>query len=157
MNEQSASSSTTTATSTMQLLDNYAAAWNTRDGAAVVASLAPGGTYVNPQMPAPASGDELAGYIAALATAFPDFAFTYEAFDCGQQAFIHWTMTGTYTGPLPGVPGPTGASFTIRGLDRLEIDADGIRSVDNYFDQVNQLQQLGINVELSVAESGSDN
>lgn len=155
MNSQSASAST--ATSTKQLIDNYAAAWNSRDGAAVVASLAPGGTYVNPQLPGPASGDELAGYITALATAIPDYAFTYESWDCGQQAFVHWTMTGTYTGPMPGLPGPTGASFTLRGLDRLEIDEEGIRSVDNYFDQVGYAQQLDIEVTLSLAESDSSN
>lgn len=155
MNPQSASAPT--ATSTMQVLDNYVAAWNTRDGAAVVDSMAPGGTYVNPQMSAPASGDELVGYIAVLASAFPDYAFTYEAFDCGQQCFINWTMTSTYTGTLPGVPGPTGASFKISGLDRLEVDAEGIHSVVTYYDQLGQLLQLGIDVSLSVPGSDSSN
>lgn len=152
MNNQSASSATATVASPTQLVEAYVAAWNARDGAAVVAALAPGGTYVDPGLPEPVSGDALVGYITTLATAIPDFAFTTESFECGQHVMLHWIMTGTYTAPMPGLPEPTGAWFTLHGLDMIEIGADGIVSVDNYFDQLNWLLQLGIDVSLSVRE-----
>lgn len=88
-------------------------------------------------------GDALVGYITTLATAIPDFAFTTESFECGRHVMPHWIMTGTYTAPMPGLPEPTGASFMLHGLDMIEIGADGIMSVDNYFDQLNWLLQLG--------------
>lgn len=150
MNNQSAP--TNPGASPSLLVEAYLAAWNSRDGARVVASLAPGGTYVDPLLPGPVSGDALAGYVATLTTAMPDLAFTGETFDSGQHVTLRWTMTGSFTGPLPGVPGPTGASFALPGLDIIEVGPDGINSVDGYFDQLTLLRQLGVDVTLSAGE-----
>src|SRR4051812_5836169 len=44
-------------------LDRYFDGWNTRDGAAVVAALTPGGTYEDPTTGGPLSGDALAANV----------------------------------------------------------------------------------------------
>lgn len=134
------------------LVDAYVEAWNTRDGAAVVATLAPGGTYLDPLLPGPASGDVLAGFVSALAAAIPDFRFTWSVYDCTDHAFALWMMSGTHTGELPGVPGPTGASFELPGSDFFSFDEHGITSVVGYFDQMTLFRQLGIDAQLSIAE-----
>jgi SnoaL-like domain len=58
-----------------EIIQMYVAAWNAHDGAATVRQLAPGGTYVDPMLPGPIGGDDLARYVESLADAFPDVAF----------------------------------------------------------------------------------
>lgn len=62
--------------SPVQRVEAFLAAWNAHDGAAVVDEFAVGGTYVDPFLPGPLAGDNIAGYVTALATAMPDLAFT---------------------------------------------------------------------------------
>lgn len=150
MSDQSSQSATTA--SPIELVDAYVTAWNTRDGDAVVAALAPGATFVNSSLPGPVSGDELAGYVNGLATAFPDFEFTSKSYGCNGEAFLRWTLRGTYTGTFSGVPGPTGASFELRGVSFFRFGPEGITSDEVVFDQMDLLQQLGVAVQLSIAE-----
>lgn len=136
-----------------ELVDAYMAAWNTRDGAAIVDSLAPGGTYVDPMLPGAVSGEALAGYVQALATAMPDYEFTWETFEGAERVTLQWTMRGTWTGPMAGLPEPTGASFALRGLDIMEVGPEGITAVEGYFDTAGFLRQLGIEITMGAGAS----
>jgi SnoaL-like domain len=76
-------------------------AWKDHDGQAVVETLAEGGTYVDPTLPEPLSGNDLKAYIEALAAAFPDLHFVAESIIAdGGRVVLQWRMTGTNTGPL---------------------------------------------------------
>lgn len=132
-------------------VDAYMEAWNTRNGAAVIATLAPGGTYSDPLLPGPVSGDALAGYVSAFAAAMPDLRFIWSVYECTDHAFALWTLSGTHTGELPGVPGPTGASFELPGSDFFSFGEHGITSIVGYFDQMTLYRQLGIDVQLLIA------
>src|SRR5437764_15491661 len=86
----------------------YFAAWNAHDGAAVAAAVT--GTYVDPTLPAPISGADLAANVDALCAAFPDLAFVPEPLIVDETTVVgRWRMTGTNDGAaLPGAPAPTG-------------------------------------------------
>lgn len=135
-----------------QLVDAYMAAWNSRDGAAVVDSLAPAGTYIDPMLPGAVSGEALAGYVQTLAAAMPDYSFTWETFEGAERVMLQWTMRGTWTGPMPGLPEPTGASFALRGLDIIEVGPEGISAIEGYFDTAGLLRQLGIEMIMAAGK-----
>ena len=128
----------------------YVAAWNSHDGAAVVDSLAPGATYVDPLLPGPVSGEGLASDVAALAAAVPDLTFLEEETIVeADRVALAWLVTGSYTGSaLPGLPGPTGAACQLHGVDLIDVGPEGIRSVVGHFDQLAMLRQLGVDVQI---------
>lgn len=151
-----ADTTSSAAQSTRAAVDAYVKAWNTRDGAAVVDTMTPAGTFVDPIITSPISGPELAGYVAALATAFPDFAFTWDVPVVeGSRALLRWTMTGTYEAPLPGLPGPTGASFVGPGIDIVDVVDGRVASVVGYWDQIAFMRQLGLDVQVSAPEDAN--
>jgi hypothetical protein len=61
--------------STLDAAHRYFDAWNQHDHEAIVASLIPDGTYVDPVLPAPLAGPALAEYAAHLFAGFPDVVF----------------------------------------------------------------------------------
>lgn len=127
--------------------NDYVAAWNSRRGAALVAALAPGGTYVDPMLPGPLSGDALAGYVDALAASTPDLALVSDQLSIdGSRLWASWHMTGTWTGPFPGLPEPTGAAWEIRGVDVVAVGAEGLTEIVGYFDSGAFLRSLGLSV-----------
>lgn len=94
---------TTTSRTPVETVQAYLDAWNAHDGAAVVATFDESGTYVDPTLPGPIGGADLAGYVAGLATAFPDLHFAVEDLVvAGARVVLQWRMRGTNTGPLPG-------------------------------------------------------
>lgn len=56
--------------------------WNDHDGAAVTDLFAPDGTYVDPTLPGPLSGEGIAMYVAGLVAAFRDLAFAVKKDQC---------------------------------------------------------------------------
>jgi steroid delta-isomerase-like uncharacterized protein len=132
-------------TRTTDVAQAYLAAWNAHDGAAVLATLAPAGTYVDPTLAAPIGGEALVGYVTALAAAFPDLRFDVERISAdGDRVTMPWRMRGTNTGLLPGIPEPTGATCDLPGIDVITIGDAGIVSVVGYFDQKTFVEQLGL-------------
>jgi steroid delta-isomerase-like uncharacterized protein len=123
----------------------YLAAWNAHDGAAVAATLAPHGTYIDPTLPAPIGGEALIGYVAALTGAFPDLRFEVEQVSAdNDRVIVAWRMRGTNTGLLPAMPEPTGSACDLPGIDVITVDDAGIVSVVGYFDQKTFVEQLGL-------------
>lgn len=126
-------------------VDGYLAAWNARDGAAVVAALAPGATYEDPSSGGPISGDALAAYVGGLVGALPDLAFDeVSRFAAADAITVEWSMRGTFTGMLQGAFG-TGAHGVLPGIDVFRFDdEDRITSVRGYFDQKQFVEGIGL-------------
>lgn len=123
----------------------YTQGWNEHDGAAVTSLFAPNGTYIDPILPEPLSGEGIAMYLAALVAAFPDLHFAIEAIHVdADRVILQWRMHGTNTGPLPGMPDPTGGRCDLPGVDVIDIGPDGITSVVGYIDQKTFFEQLGL-------------
>jgi steroid delta-isomerase-like uncharacterized protein len=136
-------------------LQHYFDAWNAHDGAAVVASLADGGTYEDPTTGGPLAGDALAANVDGLAVGFPDVRF--EIVSCvptsDSTAAAQWVMHGTNTGPTPGGP-PTGGTIALPGADFIDYDsgADRLSKVVGYFDTATMLTQLGLQAHVTPAD-----
>lgn len=125
----------------------YLQAWNSHDGNKVAALFAPQGHYYDPNVPHGISGPALAGYVNGLTSAFPDLKFVagpvLETRD--GPVVAEWTMTGTNSGPMRGMP-PTGRQISLPGIDVIEADDAGIRSVRGYFNSSTMLEQLDLQV-----------
>lgn len=123
---------------------DYFAAWNAHDGASVARLVT--GTYVDPTLPAPVRGDELAANVEGLFAAFPDLTFVHEgeAVD-GDTVVARWRMQGTNSGaPLPGAPAPTNTSVDLPGVDVITTKDGAVVDVVGYFDQKTFVEQLGL-------------
>src|SRR5438067_8040896 len=135
-------------------VEAYAEAWNAHDGAAVAALVS--GSYHDPTLPAPISGDELAAYVDGLCAAFPDLHFDHaeEPVVAGDRVVAPWRMRGTNDGaPLPGAPAPTGGTCDLSGLDVITVDGDRVASVQGYFDQKTFVEQLGLQAIVAPADA----
>lgn len=134
-----------TAGGPVEVAESYLQAWNDHDGAAVARLFAPNGTYIDPTLRGPLSGDAIATHVVGLVAAFPDLAFAVEGISAdGDRVTAQWRMQGTNTGPFPGAPQPTGGTCDLAGVDLITVGCDGITSVVGYFDQKTFVEQLGL-------------
>jgi steroid delta-isomerase-like uncharacterized protein len=133
----------------------YFDAWIRRDADAMLSTFARGGTYRDPTTPGPIAGDALRGYAQRLWSAFPDLSFELGPVHRAGDHEVHaqWTMTGTNTGSLNGLP-PTGKSVRVPGIDVIETGPDGIVGVTGYFDSAAVPRQLGLDVIVQPSEIG---
>ncbi|MGY1730311.1 ester cyclase [Geodermatophilus sp. SYSU D01045] len=139
----------TTTIDAAELAERYLRGWNDHDGDAVAATFAEGGTYVDPNLPEPLPKVAIAGYVAALVTAMPDLAFVIEDIGSdGSRVYARWRLQGTWSGPMPGLPEPTGGRCDLPGIDVIEVGADGVTRVVGYFDQKTFAEQLGLRADL---------
>ncbi|MCF7550668.1 EthD family reductase [Pseudonocardia sp. WMMC193] len=126
-----------------QVMLDYLAAWSRQDVHSIVAMMAPEGTYQDPSLQAPVSGDHLAKYLEGLFAAVPDLSLTVlgAAADGPDTAVAYWRMTGTATGP--GAQS-NGGRFDMPGGDILRIDAQGrIVWTEALYDQQTFVSQGG--------------
>ena len=133
----------------------YFNAWRQRDAAAVLATLAPGGTYEDPLTGGPISGDAFAGYMQGLWAAFPDLDFALgEVVRVGDD-HVHgqWRMHGHNHGSFNGLP-PSGRAVDLPGIDVIVAGTEGLKSVRGYFDSAVVPRQLGLDVIVQPREIG---
>jgi LSD1 subclass zinc finger protein len=125
------------------IVEAYFAGWNAHDGASVAAAVRT--SYVDPTLPGPVSGAELAGYVDVLCAAFPNLTFVPVATHvAGDVVTAEWRMQGTNDGAaLPGAPAPTGATIDFPGADVITVRDGQVDTVVGYFDQKLFLEQLG--------------
>src|SRR4051794_40234360 len=125
----------------------YFDAWNRRDGAAVAAMFAAGGTYEDPATGQPLEAPGIAEYAQGMFAAFPDLRFEVASAAASGPSTVaaEWVMRGTNSGPLAGNP-PTGQTVALAGADFLHVEDERVRSVRGYFDQRAFLEQLGLQV-----------
>ncbi|MFN8121946.1 MAG: ester cyclase [Thermoleophilia bacterium] len=135
-------------------VERYFEAWNSGDPAAVVRSMAPGGTYEDPNTGGPIGGSALAGYVGGLLAAFPDIRFSPgTVVEDGDRIAATWTMTGTNTGPMRGMP-PTGRPVKLAGMDMITADAEGVHTVEGFFDGGVIPRQLGMQIAVQPPNMG---
>ena len=136
-------------------VERYFDAWNMRSADAVLAAMQSGGTFEDPMTGGPLSGDELARHAAGLFEAFPDLSFEIVSqTDIGPRSVAaQWVMRGTNTGPMGGSP-PTGKAVELAGADFISTDGDRVTSVKGYFDSVEVVRQLGMQVIIQTAGAG---
>lgn len=131
----------------VQVAQRYFDAWNARDAGAIAATFAEGGTYIDPAVPAPLTGDAIGAYAQGLWAAFPDLAFQIVSVAVNADGLVaaQWLMTGTNTGSFNGLP-PTGKSVSLPGADFVRVEGDRIRSVQGYFNAGDLPAALGLDV-----------
>ena len=125
----------------------YFDAWNRRDAAAIVATFAEGGTYLDPVTPGPLTAAATGAYAQGLWAAFPDLSFDIVSMTESATGLVcaQWLMKGTNTGSMNGLP-PTGATVAVPGADFIQVDGDAVRSVRGYFDSGAVPRALGLDV-----------
>lgn len=128
----------------LELVEDYAAAWNAHDGAAVAALVT--GTYVDPTLAEPVRGGEIATMVDGLCAAFPDLRFEHVSSTAQDDRVVfEWRMRGTNDGaPLPGAPAPTGGTVDLPGVDVITTADGQLVDVIGYFDQKAFVEQLGL-------------
>ena len=138
-----------------ELAQRYFSAWNLRDAGAVLETFAPGGTYCDPITAGPIAGEAFRSYVEQLWSAFPDLSFEAGRVDSASDGVVcaAWTMQGTNTGSLLGLP-PTGKPAFLPGLDVIQTSPDGIRSVVGYFDSATLQRQMGWQIIVQPKEFG---
>jgi steroid delta-isomerase-like uncharacterized protein len=137
------------------VVSDYVEAWNAHDADAVVETFADGGTYLDPTLSEPLTGEAIGENAADLWRTFPDLSFDIERLtrtDDG-AVLLQWTMHGTQEGPLDDLP-PTGETAALPGTDVIEIGEDGIVSVRGYFDGGTMMRQLGLRVDVQPRQLG---
>lgn len=76
-------------------------------------------------------------------TAFPDLVVVIEAqYEAGDVIITRWTVSGTQTGGLPGLP-PTRKRVAVSGVQIDRFKDDTIVESWRYWDTLGMLQQLG--------------
>jgi steroid delta-isomerase-like uncharacterized protein len=130
--------------------DRYLAAWNAHDPDAVAACVAEDIVWEDPALPEAARGrPEVAEFVRASATAFPDYRFSEPGApaigDEGRVAYVPWRMTATNTGPIdpPGFA-PTGRGFEVEGVDLWRFRGGLIWRYRAVYDFAGMARQLGL-------------
>lgn len=88
--------------------------------------------------------DEVAAYFADRFAAIQDFHLEVLAVAAaGEDAFVHWRMTGRHTGMLLGIAG-TGKEIELDGIDHFLMREGKIVANTIVFDQMNFARQVGL-------------
>jgi steroid delta-isomerase-like uncharacterized protein len=72
-------------------------------------------------------------------------------YECGEDVWLEWTMTGTHVGELAGIPATHRRVEGLLGCSHYTFGADGLVARDLvYFDLATLLRQLGLLPEETV-------
>jgi steroid delta-isomerase-like uncharacterized protein len=128
------------------LLEEYLAAWNAHDPAAVARYMADDAIYEDVALGRVLHGPaEIAAFVEEATRSSSDFQFEeVSLFTAGSDYANEWIMTGTNDREVQGVPA-TGRSFRVRGASVGKLHTSG-RIVENrdYYNLAELLTQLGI-------------
>ena len=137
-----------------EIARRYIEAWNTRSPATISAMFLEGGTYSDPVTNGPLTGPAIDAFAEGLFASFPDLSFEITSnAESGSGVVLEWTMRGTNTGSLRGLP-PTGAQIAQPGIDVIRVQGDKVLSVRGYFDRQTMLEQLGLQVVVQPHQIG---
>lgn len=123
----------------------YAGAWSTQDIEAILSFFADDCVYEDVALSSVNKGkQELEEFLKATFAAVPDFRIDPQAaFTCGDRAASEWVISGTQTGPFPGIPA-TSKPFSVRGVSIMELKQGKIRRNTDYWSLAEFLRQLGL-------------
>jgi steroid delta-isomerase-like uncharacterized protein len=126
--------------------EEYLAAWNAHDPAAVARHMADDAIYEDVALGRVLHGPaEIAAFVDEATRSSSDFRFEeVSLFTAGSDYANEWIMTGTNDREVKRVPA-TGRSFRVRGASIGRLDTSG-RIVENrdYYNLVELLTQLGL-------------
>jgi len=126
------------------LMDRYMKATNEADLASIDEVCSPEFVLHTPAYPEPIVGIE--GYktfVTNTSKAFSDFNCTIEELIVkGDRIWSRFTITGTNTGPLGGIPA-TGKKFKVSGLAITRIADGKIAEDETFWNVLDLYQQLG--------------
>lgn len=124
--------------------EKYADAWSTQDVGSILAFFTDDCVYEDVALGAVNTGkEELEAFLRATFAAVPDFHIEPKAaFAVGDRAAAEWIMSGTQTGPFPGIP-PTNNRFSVRGVSIMQLEQGKIRRNTDYWSLATLLQQVG--------------
>ncbi len=89
-------------------------------------------------------GDEIAAYFEAKFAAVEGFHLEPVAIVVdGDDALVHWRMTGKHVGPLLGIEG-TGRAIALDGIDHFVIREGVVVTNTVVFDQLHFARQVGL-------------
>ena len=103
----------------------------------------------NPAAPGSLNREQSRMLQQGFLTAFPDLHFDVtRTVAHGDDVVLHWTATGTHTGPLRTPSGntvaPTGKQVSIVGSSTIEIKNGKIAGAWAFWDRASMLDQLGL-------------
>ena len=127
------------------LVREYAAAWSSQNVDKILSFFTEDCVYEDVALDAVNTGrQELEAFLRATFAAIPDFHIEPKAaFSVGDRAVNEWVMSGTQTGPFPGIPA-TNKSFSVRGASIMEMEHGRIRRNTDYWSLATLLQQVGV-------------
>jgi steroid delta-isomerase-like uncharacterized protein len=139
------------------LIEEWAAAWSSHDPERLLALFADDAMYEEVAGGLVFRGkEEIGGYIQTNLTGFPDVTVTlHTGFSVGDWAAAEWVYAGTFTGPFPGLPEPTGNTFALRGATIYELRDGKIVRNSDYYDLVSFTTQLGVGPASNASESAT--
>lgn len=131
----------------LDIVHAYTESWNLRDGEALLATFADGGTYSDPTAGKGLTGKAIVTYAQSLWAAFPNLSFDTVSIIQTPDGRIatEWLMRGTNYGSMNGLP-PTNLPVELPGADFFRIENGKIQSVQGYFDSGSVPRQLGLQV-----------
>ena len=89
-------------------------------------------------------GDAIADYFLDKIAAIENFHLQpISIAEIGDDAFVHWHMTGRHIGPLLGVAG-TGKSIALDGMDHFVFQDGQVVTNTVVFDQMKFARQIGL-------------
>lgn len=128
-----------------QVIRQYLDHWNSHDVDAIVAMFADAGEYLDPSLPAPVTGEDLAQHLKNLFGAVPNLHLDVlgAGSDGPSTAVAFWHMTGAVAVP----EGKQDGNYDLHGSDIVKVDAHGkITWTAALYDQLAFLNQSGIPV-----------
>ena len=100
-------------------------AWNKHDADALVAVYAEGGTYHNPRVDHPLTGQAIGDFAKSVWAAYPDMSLEIisRGDTGGGLVATQWVLHGTHTGPyMDGTP-PTGRTVAYPLASFVQVEA----------------------------------
>ncbi len=134
---------------TLQLLDEYMAAWNVHDAGKAAGYLDDKIEYFDATTAEPQIGRRNAqkNIIQAFMTAVPDLVWRRESSApiVGRDSIaFQWALSGTNTGNWPDGAKATGKKFSIHGATLMRLQDGKITYQGDYYDAYGFYKQLGL-------------
>lgn len=127
--------------------EQFLAAWSKDDPEALLGLCSEDCVYEDVTVAAISHGhQELRDFFTMFRTALPDMRFISEGVNaCDASATVEWTVSGTHSGNVPGLPPATNKYAEVRGVSVLDLDATGLISgCRDYWDSATWLRQIGL-------------
>ena len=129
-----------------ETIERLLAAYNRHDGAGFASYFAEDGVLRFIATREIAEGrEQIQATMEEVWRAFPDWTLESRGlYDCGDAAWLAWTITGTHEGEFRGIP-PTHRRFEMLGCSHFTLAADGLVAQDDvYHDSATILRALGV-------------